>query len=200
MQFLIVAIAGYLIGSLPIAYCVTWLLTGRDIRRLGTGNAGVMNTIRQVGLPAGMIVFIAEGAKGVSAFTLGHALTGHLSGGMLAALAALIGVNWSVFLRFAGGRGTTLGAFVTAMISPWLLLASACLWSLIYAARRDNFVATRVNILGFPFLTLAVLHSWPSFGFAAAASLVVLLRHDRATDDHYQLVRQPIRPNPRPLP
>jgi glycerol-3-phosphate acyltransferase PlsY len=190
VRLLVVAVIGYLIGSLPVAYAVTRLLTGRDIRRLGTGNAGVMNTIRQVGLPAGMIVFVAEGAQGVSAAAMGRALTDRPEGELLAALAALIGVNWSVFLRFAGGRGTTLCVFVTAFLAPLLLLASAAVWLAIYGARRDNFIATRVNIIVFPLLALAVVRSPAYFAFSVLASVVVLLRHDRKTDDHYQLARQ----------
>lgn len=191
-RFVIVAVLGYLIGSLPIAYAVTRVLTGRDIRRLGTGNVGVMNTIHNVGLPAGMLVFIAEGTKGVGALALGRLLTGRLDGELLGAISALAGVNWSIFLGFAGGRGSTLCAFTTAVVAPWLLAASAALWLAVYGARRDNFLATRVNIVGFPFLALAIRHSWTFFTFAAMASAIVFLRHDRRTDDHYQFAHQPV--------
>ncbi len=193
MRFLLVAVSGYLIGALPVAYLVTRLLTGRDLRRLGTGNVGVMNTIRQAGLPAGMIVFLAEGGKGAAAVALGHALTRSVSGALLCALLALIGVNWSAFLGFAGGRGSTLCVFVCLIVVPWVLLASACVWLAVYTVRRDNFIATRINILGFPLITLAITRSWSYFAFASLASLVVLLRHDRRTDDHYQLATQPVR-------
>ncbi|HEY7296214.1 MAG TPA: glycerol-3-phosphate acyltransferase [Dehalococcoidia bacterium] len=192
MRFLLVALLGYLIGALPIAYLVTRLLTGRDIRKLGTGNVGVMNTIRQAGLPAGMIVFLAEGGKGVAAVAVGHALTGRVSGALLCALLALVGVNWSVFVGFAGGRGSTLCVFVCLIIAPLVLLASAGVWLAVYTIRRDNFIATRVNILSFPLLTLAITRSWPFFVFASLGSLIVLLRHDRRTDDHYQLAAQPV--------
>ncbi|HLZ69147.1 MAG TPA: glycerol-3-phosphate acyltransferase [Dehalococcoidia bacterium] len=193
MRFLLVAILGYLIGALPVAYLVTRLLTGRDLRRLGTGNVGVMNTIRQAGLPAGMIVFLAEGGKGAAAVALGRALTRNVDGALLAALLALIGVNWSVFVGFAGGRGSTLCVFVCLVIAPWVLLGSAAVWLAVYTLRRDNFIATRVNIIAFPLLTLAITHRWTFFVFASLACLVVLLRHDRRTDDHYQLAVQPVR-------
>lgn len=195
MLYLLVAIACYLVGSLPVAYQVTRLVTGRDIRTLGTGNAGVMNTVHNVGLPAGMLVFVAEGSKGVASLYLGRTLTGRYEGALLGALMALIGVNWSIFLGFAGGRGSTLCAFVTVLISPWLLLSSAALWLAVYAARRDNFIATRINLFGFPFLALAIKASWVYFGFAAAASTVLLLRHNRETDDHYQLAHRQIVPD-----
>jgi glycerol-3-phosphate acyltransferase PlsY len=191
-RYLVVAVLGYLIGSLPIAYAVTRLLTGRDIRRLGTGNVGVMNTIHNVGLPAGMLVFIAEGAKGVGALAVGRLLTGRIEGELLCAVCALVGVNWSIFLGFAGGRGSTLCAFTTAVVAPLVLVASAGLWLAVYGARRDNFLATRINILGFPFLALAIRQSWTYFAFATAGSAILYLRHDRRTDDHYQLAHQPV--------
>jgi glycerol-3-phosphate acyltransferase PlsY len=193
VSYLLTALVAYLIGSLPAAYAVTRVLTGRDIRHLGTGNVGVMNTIRHVGLPAGMIVFVAEGAKGAGAVELGWALTGHFNGAMLAAVVALVGVNWSCFLGFAGGRGSTLSAFALALIAPLPLAASAVLWLAIYGVRRDNFIATRLTMIGFPLLVLAIDRSLTHFAFAAGGSTVLLLRHSRAKDDHYQLARQPSR-------
>ena len=195
MRYFLALLLCYLLGSLPIAFLVTRLLTGRDIRSLGTGNVGVMNTIHQVGLPAGMIVFVAEGAKGIGSLVIGHALTGRTEGALLCSVAALIGVNWSVFLGFAGGRGSTLCAFVTAMVAPAVLLASAALWLAVYGVRRDNFIATRVLILGFPVVTLASTRTASYALIAALACLVVLLRHNRATDDRYQLARERIRPD-----
>jgi glycerol-3-phosphate acyltransferase PlsY len=194
VAFVAAALVGYLLGSLPIAYVVTRLLTGRDIRTLGTGNVGVLNTMRQVGVPAGMIVFVAEGAKGAAAVAIGHALTGRSAGELLCALTALIGVNWSVFLGFAGGRGTTLCVFVTAILAPLVLLASAGVWLAVYGLRRDNFIATRVNILGFPLLAFGITRSLQDFVFATLAIVVLLLRHNRATDDHYQIAAEQVRP------
>jgi acyl phosphate:glycerol-3-phosphate acyltransferase len=183
--------AGYLIGALPIAYVVVRLLTGRDLRLLGTGNVGVMNTIHNAGLPAGMIVFIAEGSKGAAAVVLGRALTHRNDGAVICAVAALVGVNWSIFLGFAGGRGSTLSAFVTVLISPWTLLASALLWLSVYGARRDNFLATRANIVCYPLIALLITRSWQLASLAAVACLILLVRHDRRTDDHYQLAQRP---------
>lgn len=196
MRFIDLIVAGYLIGSLPVAYLVVRLLTGRDLRLLGTGNVGVMNTIHNAGLPAGMIVFIAEGAKGAAAVVLGRLLLHDNQGAVLCAVAALVGVNWSIFLSFAGGRGSTLSVFVIVLISPWTLLASALLWMAVYGVRRDNFLATRANIILFPFIAYGVTHSWSLTGLSAAACAVLFMRHDRRTDDHYQLAqRPPVTPN-----
>ena len=110
---------------------------------------------------------------------------------VICAVAALVGVNWSIFLGFAGGRGSTLSAFVTVLISPWTLLASALLWLSVYGARRDNFLATRANIVCYPLIALLITRSWQLASLAAVACLILLVRHDRRTDDHYQLAQRP---------
>lgn len=191
-QIAILVAAGYAIGAIPFAYIIVRLLTGRDLRRLGTGNVGVMNTIHNAGLPAGMIVFLAEGGKGVGAVVVGRVLARSEMGAAICGLAALVGVNWSIFLRFAGGRGSTLTAFVTVLISPWTLLACALLWLAVYSVRRDNFIATRVNIVCYPAIAWLITHSWQLALIAAIGSVILLIRHDRRTDDHYQLAHRTV--------
>lgn len=189
MDYLITAVIAYLIGAMPTAYLIVRLLTGHDIRRLGTGNVGVMNTVRQVGLPAGMIAFLAEGAKAVAAIGCSWVLVGDPLAECIAVLGAVIGVNWSVFMRFAGGRGTTIVAF-SALILLWpVVVGMGLLWLSLYRLTHDNFLATRINILALPFLTAAVAwamdDSWYYVTLAIAGALVTLLRHRRETDDHF---------------
>jgi glycerol-3-phosphate acyltransferase PlsY len=191
--YVVLAIAGgYLIGSIPIAYLVTRLITGRDIRRLGTGNVGVMNTVRQAGFPAGMLVFAGEGSKGAAAYGVGR----YLGGGdqaviLLACFAALIGVNWSVFLGFSGGRGTTIGVFVCAILAWKAVILGAIVWLVVYLALRDSFLATRINILLLPLTVFVVTHDLTMVAFAFLAALVLLFRHRRETDDRLQLTVNP---------
>ncbi|MBI2761162.1 MAG: glycerol-3-phosphate acyltransferase [Chloroflexi bacterium] len=189
VDYVLVAIAGYVIGSIPSAYLIVRLLTGRDIRALGTGNVGVMNTVRQAGLPAGMLAFVGEGAKGVGAITAARIISGQPPADSLAAVMALVGVNYSVFMGFHGGRGTTVSVFM-ALVLLWLLVVVlGLLWLAVYRLRRDNFVATRVNILVLPFATAALLWAtngnWSLVWLATLGSIVALWRHRRETDDHY---------------
>lgn len=183
-QYLLVALAAYTIGALPIAYVVVRVLTGRDIRTLGTGNVGVMNTVRQAGLPAGLLVFLAEGVKGLSAVSVGRYLGGSQGTVLLAAFMALVGVNWSVFLGFAGGRGTTLSLFMLVLISLPGFLVLAALWLGLYAVRRDNFLSTRTVILAMPVAALVIERDWRYVACALGMSAVLLVRHQRETDDH----------------
>ena len=189
MDYLLVALLAYLIGAVPTAYLIVRLLTGRDIRALGSGNVGVMNTVRQAGLPAGMLAFLSEGAKGIGAISVARALAGTPQAEGIAAIMALVGVNWSVFMGFRGGRGTTVTVFVAIVLLWPLVVIMGLLWLAVYQLRHDNFIATRVNIIAAPFVTavlvLALDKSLVYIWFIALGSLVSLLRQRRETDDHY---------------
>lgn len=189
MQYLIVAALAYLVGAVPFAYLVVRVLTGRDIRRLGSGNVGVMNTVRQAGMPAGILVFIAEGIKGVTALSVGRFIVGTEGAMLLAAFMAMVGVNWSIFVGFAGGRGTTLSLFMLVQVSLYGLLILAGVWLAVYAIRRSNFLATRAVIILLP-VAAWVLESgdWRYVLCALGFSAVLFVRHRRETDDHLAMV------------
>lgn len=190
MEYLAIAIGAYLIGSFPSAFLIVKILTGRDIRTLGTGNVGVMNTVRHAGLPAGMLAFLGEGAKGIGSISLARALNGTPQADVVAAVAALVGVNFSVFMGFAGGRGTTVSVFMAAVLLPYLIVVMGLLWLVVYRLWHDNFLATRVNIVAMPFLVAAIVWSTGQGSYyyvslAAVGCLVTLMKHRRETDDHY---------------
>lgn len=189
MQYLIVAVLAYLVGAVPFAYLVVRVLTGRDIRRLGSGNVGVMNTVRQAGMPAGILVFIAEGIKGVTALSVGRFIVGTEGAMLLAAFMALVGVNWSIFVGFAGGRGTTLSLFMLVQISVWAFLILALVWVAMYGIRRSNFMATRAVIIMLPVVAW-ILESgdWRYVLCGLGMSTVLFIRHRRETDDHLAIV------------
>lgn len=198
IEYALVAMAAYLIGAVPTAYLIVRLLTGRDLRRLGTGNVGVMNTVRQAGLPAGMLAFLAEGAKAVGAVTTARIVSGTAAADSLAAISTLVGVNWSAFMRFRGGRGTTVSVFVAVVLLWQVVVVLGLLWLAVHRLTHDNFIATRVNILVLPFATAALVwttgNSWLYVWLAALGSAVVLIRHRRETDDHYIAAAEHARP------
>ena len=115
---IIALVLGYLLGSIPSAYIVTRVVLGKDIRKLGGGNVGGLNTFREVGLvPAAVVGFVDLG-KGAAAVVIAYwvlALSPLFV--MLAGLAAVVGHNWMLFLKFSGGKGMgpTLGALAVLM-------------------------------------------------------------------------------------
>ena len=103
--------AGYLLGSLSPAYFLTRLLTGRDIRTMGDGNAGTTNVFRNVGVLPGIITAVIDLAKGIMAVYLSHNLLGaSLVTAYLSGFAAIGGHILPFYLRFRGGQGAATAA------------------------------------------------------------------------------------------
>jgi glycerol-3-phosphate acyltransferase PlsY len=106
-------IIGYLLGAIPFAYIAGRIAGGVDIRRMGGGNVGTTNALREVGTAAGLLVFAGDGGKGLLAVLIAQWLGVSLITVFIAGLAAVIGHNWSIFIGFGGGKGgaTTIGVF-----------------------------------------------------------------------------------------
>jgi len=117
-MIILAMVIGYLLGSIPFAYIVARLVKGVDIRKVGGGNMGTVNTMREIGTLPGFGVFFADMAKGALAVLIAQWLGLHLYWVFAVGLAAVVGHNWPVWLKFRGGQGlaTTMG--VLAVFSP----------------------------------------------------------------------------------
>ena len=119
LTVLIVIIIGYFLGSIPTAYIVTRLKTGKDIRKLGGGNVGGLNTLKEVGLIPAIIVTLIDISKGAAVVAITHwALRLDRPYVLLAAIATIIGHNWMVWLKFNGGKGMGASIGVLVIIMP----------------------------------------------------------------------------------
>jgi glycerol-3-phosphate acyltransferase PlsY len=125
-KFVAVLIVGYLLGSIPSGYLLTRQQAKVDVREHGSGKIGATNVLRTAGRKSAVLVLVLDLLKGALAvvfaglivgeapLVIGNFGFGTLVAQVLAALAAIVGHNWSVFLRFHGGRGvaTFLGGLV----------------------------------------------------------------------------------------
>jgi glycerol-3-phosphate acyltransferase PlsY len=108
-------IIGYLLGSIPSAFIITRLVKGRDIRQLGGGNVGGLNVFREVGPWPAIVVGVIDFGKGAAAVAIARwGLNAPEAYVLLAGLAAVIGHNWMVWLKFSGGKG--MGAAMGALL------------------------------------------------------------------------------------
>jgi glycerol-3-phosphate acyltransferase PlsY len=172
----IIAIAlAYLLGSIPTAYIVTRLTTGRDIRQMGGGNVGGLNTYLEVGIGPALAVGIVDIGKGAAAAAIAFWLLDLPPlFVMLAGLAAAIGHMWMVFLKFSGGKGmgTTFGALAVLMPVYGYWYAFAIFVAIIFVA----FIVTRNVALsmgaGLVFLPVIV---WVTTQSLLATSLTIIL-------------------------
>ncbi len=180
-------VAGYLLGSIPVAWIVTKFVTGQDLRQIGSGNVGVMNTALSVHRWAGFLVLAAEITKGALAVVLARAVDGSEPAIGLTVLAAIAGTRWPVWLQFKGGRGNTTAVAALALVS-WFTLA--VMLAIYLAARflsRSNFIAMRFSLLLLPFIFGLATQSWWWVLFGACFSLMFLTTHRPESDDHLLL-------------
>ena len=178
------ALGGYLLGSIPLAWLVTRLATGKDLRSLGSGNVGVMNVALNVTRWAGLIVFLGEAAKGLLAVLLARRVSDTPLAIGITVLATVIGTRWMVWLGFAGGRGNTAGLAAMALLSWQTLLIGIGVWALVRLVSRSSFWATRISLLGWPFVFGWLTQSWTYLLFGLALSGVYLTTHRTVSDDH----------------
>jgi glycerol-3-phosphate acyltransferase PlsY len=108
-------LVAYLLGSIPFGLLLVRARSGKDIRALGSGNIGATNVARTSGWSIGVATLLLDSAKGFFAvWLMGHFSANSIRFMMLAALAAIAGHIFPVWLRFSGGKGvaTAAGAFL----------------------------------------------------------------------------------------
>jgi glycerol-3-phosphate acyltransferase PlsY len=138
IEFAAVVIGSYLIGSIPCGL-VIGKLRGIDIREYGSGNIGTTNVLRTLGARYGALVLIGDVFKGVIAVLLARYIIGSPMSEMAAGFTAVAGHDWSVFLKFKGGRGvaTSLGGVLPmAMWAPLAAVAGVVIFIAIIALTR----------------------------------------------------------------
>lgn len=129
IAFILLLVSAYLVGSVPTAYIAGRWGQGIDIRHYGSGNVGASNLMRQSARWLAIVVIIVDIGKGILMIWAAQAAGLNTAQQVAIGLAAIIGHNWPVFLRFSGGRGvlTTLGvAFFLPLANgplvPWSLI------------------------------------------------------------------------------
>ena len=183
-MLLIVFAGAYLIGSIPVAWIVTKLVTGKDLREVGSGNVGVMNVGLSVSRWAGLIVFLSEVAKGMLAVVLTQTLELGELAVYIAVLGVVIGTRWPVWLGFHGGRGNSAAIGALLLLSWPTLVIGMLAWLLIRVISRSSFWATRITFYIWPVIFGLLESSWIAFAFAFILVLIYRSTQRASTDDH----------------
>ena len=128
IEFGLLIVGAYLLGSVPAAYLTAKWLRGMDIRQYGSGNVGITNLLGLTSKQAGIPVIIFDLGKGTVMVWAAQLAGLNIGQQVIVGLAAIMGHNWPVFLRFSGGRGvlTTLGlVLILPLLNnslPWVVL------------------------------------------------------------------------------
>jgi glycerol-3-phosphate acyltransferase PlsY len=178
----IAVVLGYLLGSIPSAYIATRVATGKDVRRLGGGNVGGLNVYREVGAIPAAVAGIVDLGKGAAAVAIAQwLLVVSLPFVLAAAVAAVVGHNWMVFLKFSGGKG--MGAAIGAMFVLLPVYGYPLGLAFFFGTVLIPFVITRnvalsmgVGLLSLPFIGWLGVKSTPFIIFSIVLGLIILVK------------------------
>jgi glycerol-3-phosphate acyltransferase PlsY len=180
-QYLVVLALSYLLASLSWGYMLLRWRMGLDVREYGSRSTGMSNVLRTGGGKAAGAVSVLDVGKGVLAVVLAREIIGSATAEVAASLVALVGHNWSVFLRFQGGRGvlTALGGLsmmtpVPAVVATATFLATAFLSRYISLGSIIGVLAGGFCLIG---LALAGWYSNTYMSFAVAAGSMIIWQH-----------------------
>jgi glycerol-3-phosphate acyltransferase PlsY len=179
-----IPIVAYLLGSIPFGLLLTKLFGGGDVRKAGSGNIGATNVARVAGPLPGILTLLLDAAKGAAAVWLAARFSNESATWMvIAALAALIGHCFPIWLHFHGGKGVATAAGVFLMLSPLALLGSMMVFILVVAFWRYVSLGSISAAASMPlliYLLWAPRHAPPlavTFG-ALAAAILIIYKHD----------------------
>lgn len=167
----------YLIGSLPVGWIVGKIFYNKDIRYLGSHNIGATNVYRVFGLRPALLVFLLDAAKGVAGVYLGQFWLATPAGILLGGISALIGHNWSILLKFKGGRGVATGLGIIIVLVPKVALAVFIVWICIVYLTRYVSLGSIVAAFLVPVLMWVFNAPYQYLIFGIIAVIFVIYRH-----------------------
>jgi len=174
---IVAVLVAYLVGAVPIGLLVARAFGVADLRQHGSGNIGATNVLRTLGRGPAVATLIGDVAKGFIAVAAAGAIVRDPGVTAAAAVAAVLGNCWSVFLRFRGGKGVATGLGALLHLVPWATAPAALVWIVIVASFRYVSLASITAALCVP-LGAALLGYPGSHTLAAlAVAVIVVARH-----------------------
>lgn len=174
----LVVAAAYLIGSIPFSFLVARAFGVHDVRLVGSGNVGATNVLRTAGKAAGALALVLDAAKGAAA----TALAGRLAPGepalpAAAAVAAVVGHMFPVWLRFQGGKGVATGLGAFAPLSPAAALGAMAAFAVVALATRFVSLGSVAGAAALAGLALGLRGPDPVAAAAVLSATLVVFRH-----------------------
>ncbi len=125
LNIILAGLWGYLVGAIPTGVIVARAMRGVDVRTTGSGHTGGLNVTRVAGLGGGVLTALGDILLGALAVAVARMVWSHPLAGTVAGVAAIVGHDWSVYIRFAGGIGLAklTGCLLAISAPEWWLMA-----------------------------------------------------------------------------
>jgi acyl phosphate:glycerol-3-phosphate acyltransferase len=176
MTAALVLVASYLLGSIPFSYLVA-RQRGVDVRKVGSGNVGATNVMRNVGKGAGFLAFLLDAAKGAVAALIAQRSGLGVTMAALAAVAAIVGHMYPVWLRFQGGKGVATGAGAFLPLAPLATAGALAVFAAALALSRYVSLGSMLGALSLAALAFATGAPSPVWIAAALMAGLIVWKH-----------------------
>lgn len=177
MSTFVVLFAAYIIGSIPSGLIIGKKAYGVDLRQMGSKNIGATNAYRILGRRPAFLVFMADALKGVVGVLIGQIAIEGTMGMIAGGIFAIIGHNWSIFLKFKGGRGVATGLGVLAMLTPAVTAIVFIIWLLIVYVTKYVSLASIIAAMVVPIFMRIFACDLDTIVFGIIAAFFVIIRH-----------------------
>lgn len=177
LRTVISGIVGYLLGSISSAVFLGYLVSRKDVRNYGSGNAGATNMARLFGMGIGVATFLLDGLKTVASMALGRLIGGE-PGFLLAGYTCLLGHCYPIWFKFKGGKGVSVGAAIGLMLDWKIFLLLVAVFFVTFAITRIVSVCSvmcAVTIV--PIELIVGIRDFWSILLGVAAGITVLFMH-----------------------
>src|ERR1700743_551095 len=186
--YFIVAAVSYLLGSIPFGYLLVRIFKGEDIRQTGSGNIGATNVARSGAKGLGIATLILDAVKGALAVGIAWYVADHMGSNAsplienqlmaAAALCAVLGHVFPVWLKFKGGKGVATALGVFCVLFPKAILIALAIFIIVVVLTRYVSLGSILGAVAFPVAAYFMQHpDWISLALASMVSLIVVLKH-----------------------
>ena len=189
LHSLAIVASAYLLGSIPTGYLLVRVFRKQDIRSLGSGNIGATNVLRSGAKGLGAATFLLDVVKGSLAVLLGARIAAMgfppippLNAEALAALCAVLGHLFPIWLGLRGGKGVATAFGVFLVLAPWAALVSLAIFIVTMAIGRFVSLGSVLSTAAFPFLAwfmAPAVRSWLVMGVIVFVSALIIIKHEQ---------------------
>lgn len=177
MNWAILVIASYLIGSIPVGLILGKLIWKKDLRQYGSHNIGATNAWRILGKKAGILIFLLDFVKGQLGVLLGACMLSLPGAMVVGGFFAMLGHMFPLFIGFKGGKGVATSLGVIAALMPKVTAIVFVAWVIIFAITRYVSVASIVAAVLTPILAAVFHEPTVYFLFVLIMAAFIILRH-----------------------
>ena len=162
LKYLLIAVISYLLGNISVGILIGRLYGIGDIRKVGSGNAGTTNVLRNLGWVPSVLTLVGDCLKGLVSALIGKWIAGDI-GLIIGGTFAVIGHDFPVFFRFKGGKGIATNLGLILAVNPWIALILTVMVLVVVGVTRYMSVGSIMACFMYPTLTAIMMRGNPHY-------------------------------------